>query len=258
MPAATFDVIPAIYDRSGARLTALALTGVSTKHGDTKTDRGRMYAAITPTGGNAQRLDIYSDFTRTQLVASGESPAPGTFFALAQANASGITGRARLDGSVSAAPINATLVVSLSVDEDVFQSAVPTANMPGYDPAGGLAAFHAAATRRILTSDLPAAAPALFASVPQNGFLPSGTTADYPDLRELQNADALRAASAALAKALSAEEKEHVAEFADMAERARGRFAAMMLDLRTANEPEQAEAETRTHPTVQFADWIRV
>jgi hypothetical protein len=250
--AGSFDVIPIIQDGTGVRIAAVTLAGVSTAHDATDTDNGRMYGVITPEEPG-YRLDVYSSIDQTpgSMLASGAVDTVDKGFVLQSAGESGVTGRARLTGSgAQIAP--AILLVSFALDVDVMKSAEQLATMPGYDPVYGLAAFHASAMRQMMLSDLPSAVPGLFAGLKQSPFVPLRGT-EYPDLTKLESPDALREAQAALVKAMSAEELEHTAEFADMASAARERYTSLIATIRESNQPPQAAASAATPPPTATA-----
>jgi hypothetical protein len=105
-------------------------------------------------------------------IASG-SGTIGNLFQLAEENASGVTARIRLDGAGASA--NGIIIPTFALDVDVFKNQNDAAAMPGYDPDYGLAMFHAAAMRRIMTSDLPSALPDLYRNSGLSAFVPFGS-----------------------------------------------------------------------------------
>jgi hypothetical protein len=252
-----FDVVPIIQSRDGIRIGVVTVAGVSTAHNSSHTDNGKMYADIVAVGGGSYRLDLWSDYARGggSLVARGTAPAVGQYFAIAEQNASGITGRARLDGE--GAPVASPIVVvSFAVDADLFKEQNDAASLPGYDTTFGLAAFHAAAMRRLLTSDLPSAVPELFRGKKLAAFTPLALGTEFPDLSQIQNPESLRDAQANLVKSLSAQEAEHLEEFRELAELARERFAAAIGAFRSANAP-AVEAVATANNAISFGTWRR-
>lgn len=253
-----FDVVPIIQRRDGIRIGIVTVAGVSTKHDSADTDNGRIYADTVNAGGGSWRLDLYSDFARSpgSLIARGTAPAVGQYFALAEQNASGVTGRARLEGS-GTATYPAILLPTFAVDADVYRSPADAAAMPGYDPDYGLASFHAAAMRQILTSDLPSVAPDLYRGSTLSAFVPLDVAAELPDLQKVQSSESLRNAQADLVKALSTQESEHLDEWADVAAAARERYALALRTFGAANAPKAQDTKAAA-TGIRFGYFTRV
>ena len=252
-----FDVVPIIQNRGGIRIGIVTVAGVSTKHDSGDTDNGRLYADTVNAGGGAWRVDLFSDYLRSpgSLVARGTAAAIGQYFALAEQNGSGVTGRMRLDGTGNAT-FPAIIIVSFAVDADVYKSAGDAAAMPGYDEDYGLASFHAAAMRQILTSDLPSVAPDLFRGSTLSAFVPLDTAAELPDLQKVQSPESLRNAQADLVKALSTQESEHLDEWADVAAAARERYALALRTFGAANAPKAADTKAAA-TGIRFGSFTR-
>lgn len=252
-----FDVVPIIQNRNGIRIGIVTVAGVSTKHDSAHTDNGRMYADTVNAGGGAWRLDLFSDFARSpgSLIARGTAPAVGQYFALDEQNGSGVTGRARLDGSGNAT-YPAVVIPTFAVDADVYKNPDHAAAMPGYDETYGLALFHAAAMRQILTSDLPSVSPDLYRGSTISAFVPMDVAAELPDLQRVQSSESLRAAQADLVKALSTQESEHLQEWEDVAALARERYAAALRTFAAANAPKAAEVKAAA-TGISFGTFIR-
>lgn len=244
-------------DRAKAHLKVAFLAGISTAHDSADTDNGRLYASVTRPGG-VYTLDVYSSRTRSgpSRVLTGTAPALREYFDLEAANDSGMSGRAWLE-DYAADDNGVILVPTFATDRDVYAGAEAAAAMPGYDDGYGLAYFHAMAVRDILTSELPRQVPNLFGGDGLAEFVPQGPEGpELPDLRDLgANVDQLRVAQATLVKALSAEQAEHVEQFAAMAKAARGRFDAAMKQLGEANTKAAAarEAEAKAAAAAEAA-----
>jgi hypothetical protein len=249
-----FDVVPIIQDRSGVYIGFATVTGVSTKHDSADTDNGRIYFNVLQAGAE-YIVTLFSDptYAAGSEIASG-SGAIGELFSLAEENASGVTGRVRLDGVGSTA--NGIILPTFALDVDVFKSQGDAAAMPGYDPDYGLAIFHAAAMRRLLTSDLPSALPDLYRNSGLSAFVPLGAGAQLPDLSAIESPEAIRDAQANLVKSLSAQESEHLEEFADIADAARARFVTALAAFKAANAP-KAEEKAATANTISMSYFIR-
>lgn len=252
-----FDTIPIIQNRTGIRLGFIVVSGVSTQHSSTHTDNGVLYAAITHNVNGSYTLRLYSDFAQSpesEVLASGEISL-GAIFDLASVNDSDLTGRARLDGNGTI--VNpAIVIVTFATDVDVFRDASRAAAMPGYDVEYGLASFHAAAMRQILTSDLPAALPGIYRSRKISSFVPLSVGAELPDLTEIETPEALRDAQAMLVKAKSATEADHTEEFAEMARLAMENYRQEMADVKDANAPAEVEQQEQTGG-IQFGVFTR-
>lgn len=241
MAGPSYEYVP-ILGATGATLRVVSIDGISTKHGDTKTDRGRLYAKVTKPG--SYQLDVYSRFTRQagELVMTGTVATLATYFDLAAANTSGMTGQAIVD-SYSADDSGIVLLPTFAVDHDVLIGTTDIAAMPGYDATYGLGYFHAQAMRQILAADLPRATPHLFGGVGLAAFVPTAVAASMPLLSTIANADQLRVAQASLVKALSAEQAEHLVEWRDIAAAARSRYEGAINNLAEANLKDEDEGD---------------
>jgi hypothetical protein len=249
-----FDVVPIIQDRSGVFIGFATIAGLSTKHDSTDTDNGRIYFNVLQAGGEYV-VTLFND--PTYLVGSEIASGSGTIgnlFQLAEENASGVTARIRLDGAGASA--NGIIIPTFALDVDVFKNQNDAAAMPGYDPDYGLAMFHAAAMRRIMTSDLPSALPDLYRNSGLSAFVPLGSAVTLPDLSTIESPEALRDAQANLVKSLSAQESEHLEAFAEMADAARARFVTALAAFKAANAP-KAEEKAATANTISMGYFIR-
>jgi hypothetical protein len=254
METPVFSFIPIIGDGRAA-LRMVSLRGVSTKHGSTDTDRGLMYATINKVGAT-HTLSLYSDAARTAKVAEGTTDNLEEFFDLAQQNASGISGQAIIKDYT--APSKLVLVVSFAVDSDIQSNVDEMQNYPGYDPDEyGLAAIIADAMKSIMTSGLPAAAPKLYSGAPISPFMPASDAAELPDLLKIANPEALRQATASLAKAMSWQQQEHQDEAKDLADRARARYDSIMALIRDANAPIEQETPVQGSGSIEFGEFAR-
>lgn len=239
MPAPVFEYVPVFGDAGKATVRVASITGLSTKHGTKTNDRGRLYGKATKVAAD-HVLALYSDFARTAKVAEGTVATTGTWFNLVAANASGITGRAIFD-SYGSDDDSVLVVATFATDRDVLIDQISCANMPGYDGIWALSDLHAQAMRELLTSAIPAKLPHLSGGKGLASFVPlAGST--LPDLKQLANIDHLRLAQAALVKALSAEQREHLEEFAAIAAAARARYEDLMDQLAEANQAEVEKA----------------
>jgi hypothetical protein len=250
MPGPTFDYVP-IFGGATAKLGSLIVQGVSTKHGDTKTDRGRLYVKLVKVDPT-YTLTLHSAASRSDgsKVASGTVAALSTFFDLAVQNSSGISGQASI-ASYESDDSTMVAVPTFAMDPDVFVQAAYVANMPGYDTTYGLGYFHARAMRQLLTTDLPRAVKFLYpGGVGLAAFVPTDPAVTLPDLTQL--------AQAQLAKAMSAEESGHMEEWATMATAARERFDEIMAALADANtKDEEAGDQDATNQSVSVGTWER-
>jgi hypothetical protein len=232
-----FDYIPVIGDRNAAHLRVITVSGVSTKHDSTHTQAGRMFGRITPDFPEVGRfvLEVFNDFGRAALsrILYGEATEPGTPFSLIPDNGSGLTARAIIKDE-SRVVNDFVMVVSFATDSDVLDAAA-AARMPGFDPAYGLAVFHAQAMRTILASHLPEAVPHLYVGKNVSAFVPLQSADQLPDITTIRNADTLRTVQADMVKALSAQRAEHLEEFAEMAALARERVSSNLASIRNAN-----------------------
>lgn len=254
-----FEYIPIFGDTSKAELAVVSISGISTKHDDTHTDRGRLYGSIT--GGGSYTLNIYSSVTRDSgsLVLSGTVGAVGQYFNLTAQNTSGMTARALIK-SYTADDAGLIFIPTFAVDIDVMISASACATMPGYDATYGLAYFHAMAMREILTTSLPGVLPNLFGGKGLASFVPTSSGIELPDLTRLANIDQLRVAQSDLVKGLSARDQEHTAEFAAMMKAAFARFDATMKNIGMINKAEDIaeKGEEAEASGVSVAPWSRV
>jgi hypothetical protein len=242
-----FDTIPIIQNRSGIRLAFLTIAGVSTKHASTDTDNGKLYSTIVDNGGGGYTVSLYSDFALLggSLKMQGGPASLGQLIDLLPQNASGMTGRARLDGNGTISNPQIA-IVSMATDADVFRNARRAEAMPGFDATYGLASFHAAAMRQILTSDLPSVMPQAYRNQRLAAFVPLSPGAELPDLTVIESVESLRDAQAMLVKAMSAREADHLEEFADMADRAMRDLRQALADIKDANAPEEIEQDQQT------------
>ncbi|HLL88758.1 MAG TPA: hypothetical protein VK324_05605 [Tepidisphaeraceae bacterium] len=255
-----FNYVPVLADSEKVRLSVVTLAGVSTKHGSTDTDRGRLYGTAAAQPGGAVRLSLFAKVSKPAdaLVLKGEG-AVGEYFDLVEQNGSGMEGQARIDAH-AADDAGIVVVVTFASDRDVVLAAAEAAAMPGFDDAYGLAELHATAVQTIMTEALPAAVPHLFGGRGMSAFVPHAADAAFPDLRKLANADQLRVAQGNLVKALSFEQREHLEEFAAIAAAARVRFDEAMGRLQAGNKPADDAAATQL-PTatagVSFGSFTR-
>jgi hypothetical protein len=252
-----FTAIPIIQDRAGVRLSYATVAGVSTKHGANSTDSGKLYGTIVDDGAGAYHLDLFADFAKSapSKRLTSAPAALGTYFDLTEVNASGMTGRARIDGAGAlASPL---LILSFATDLDVFKDQARAATMPSYDPTYGLAAFHADAMRRILLNDLPAAIPELFRTLKISAFVPASAGAELPDLTKLESAESLRSAQGDLVRALAAAEANYVEEFAEIERMARAAYAEDMRSIAAANAPESEDVATQVNSGFGISEFVR-
>ena len=258
MAGPTFEYIAVVGDKDKAHVKVVSLSGVSTKHGDTKTDRGRLYGSVTKSG-LVHTLSLYSDVSKTsdKLVAQGTTSDLQAYFDLAVQNASGITGRAWLE-NYAADYTGLVVVVSFAVDGDVItqQAYAQALGGPAYDATYGLGYLHAEAQRRLVCGSLPAAVPHLFGGLGVAAFVPQFGGVELPDLRTIASVDLLREAQSELVKAKAAQEQEHLEEMAVIAKAAGERFDGIMKDLKAANAPAEEKAEVFT-PGVSTSTWTR-
>lgn len=249
-----FEYVPVIQDTSAAKLKVVSISGLSTKHGDAHHTRGRLYGQVTA----GYKLDVYADPARASKVLSGTGSAYGEYFDLTAENGSGLSGRAIIESfSSTATPI---LIPTFAIDADVIVAQSACAQLPGYDESDGLAAFHAAAMREILTAGLPAILPALFGGNGLAAFTPDAVGIELPDLRLLANPDMLRVAQGHLAKALSAREAETAVEWQKIAEVEYQRYAQAMDRLAALNlDEKEAAADEAPRQTGGAASgsWLR-
>lgn len=252
----TFEYIPIIGDTTKATLRVVSIDGLTTRHNTSASDRGRLYASLTRSGGT-YTLSVYKDARRTSKVMEGTTNATGQYFDLVAENESGLSGRAWI-GSYFANDMSIVLMPTFAVDIDVLLSDTATAGLPGWDPEYGLAMLHATAMRQILTDALPAAVPNLYrAAGGIAGFVPNSPDIQLPNIRLIANPDQLRVAQGSLVKALAAEQAEHLAEFREVAEAARARFVQAMTSLSLANAPKEDEEESESDGGVSFGSWRR-
>lgn len=255
MPAPVFEYVPVFGDPNKGTVRVASLAGVSTKHGAKHNDRGRLYGTLTKPAAD-YTLSLYSDLARTQKVAEGTVAALGTWFDLAAQNASGISGRAVVD-AYGADDTTILVLPTFATDRDVLIDAASCSKMPGWEGAWGLSDLHAQAVREILTSAIPAKLPHLCGGSGLASFVPHLAGSTLPDLTKLANVDHLRLAQAALVKALSAEQREHLEEFAAIAAAARQRYEDLMDGLAAANKPEEDEAAGEESGGLGVGTWTR-
>lgn len=243
----TFEYVSVFSNASAGALSVTAVSGLSTRHDATTSDRGRLYGVMNLSAG-VYGLTLYSDRVRTAAVLAGTTSGLGTEFALAGANGSGLSGYARIDSYV--ADDNTVVAIpTFAVDADVLVNSSACARLPGFDPRFGMAYFHAQAVRQMLSADLPAYLPNLYASKSGiSGYVPGFGVVPMPDLTGLANVDHLRMAQSALVKYRSAVEAEHTAEYADMAKLEMERYIKLLEAMRTLSilETEAADEEAAT------------
>jgi hypothetical protein len=243
----SFTYIPIVQDLAACDVQVAALAGISTLHGSTDTDEGRLYADVSLSGSTAT-LSIYSvpflapgTGDPDALVAQGSGEL-GSYFLLSEQNTSGISGRAIVN-AVTASPSSLILIPTFATDPDVLLSADEVEALPGFDSGYGLAFLHALAMKQLIASDLPARLPHLFPTKSGlSAFVPGRPDARLTSITSLANPDQLRLAQASLVKALAAEQSEHQQEFADMAKAARARYTAILGEIVDANPKEDEEA----------------
>jgi hypothetical protein len=250
MSVPAFEYVPILPATSAVQVAMLS--GLSTRHGSTFSDRGRLYGTLS-----GLTLTLYSSPAKSTPVLTGTASAAGSYFDLSPASGSGMTGRAIL--TASGTETNLVVVPTFAVDEDVMLSATAAAKLPGYDSTYGLAHLHAQAMRQIVASSLPAAMPWLFGGSGAGAFVPHLTGIRLPDLSRLANIDQLRRAQAELTKGLSARESEHVAEFAAIMEQCLQRFDDLMKAAAAANPQEQTAAQAGQAQTagISVGSWSR-
>jgi hypothetical protein len=234
MPGPTFEYIPCVIDGAGV-VSVTMIEGLSTKHADTKTDRGRLYGTV----GEDLSVKLYSRVTKSPetLVMTGTASGAGSYVEMAAANTSGLTGRAFLK---TAGVATFVAFPTFAVDIDVFIMQEPCSKMPGYDGTYGLGYFHAAAMRQIIADALPAALPNLFGGDGVAEVVPNAAApAQLPDMRLIANVDALRVAQASLTKALSSQQAEHTEGFAELSKLAMARFYRYIKRVRCTNVAEK-------------------
>lgn len=227
----SFRFIPIFGDSSKATLRLVRVDGLSTIGGDAYSDSGVLYVSIV-----GAVVTAYADMYRTVPVLQGTSAALGTPFALSAVGGSGLSGQAIME-AYTTDDADVVALVSLAIDPDVQLSPAIAATMPGYDPAYGLAFLHAIAQRDILCTHLPARVPHLYPTkVGINQFTPGQRSSiDIPDLRKISGAGQLREAQAAMVKARSYQQNEHLEEAAAVASAASQRFMDIMKAIAEAN-----------------------
>jgi hypothetical protein len=258
-----FDYVPIIQDTAACEVQVTSLTGVSTKHGESDSDMGRLYGEVSLSGSTAT-LKLYSlpfaaaiGGNADALVAQG-SGAIGSYFTLSQQNSSGVGGRA-LVKSCAVSPSQLILIPTFAIDQDVLINERECSQLPGYSEEYGLAFLHALAMKQLVASVLPARLPHLHPGhTGLAAFVPNDASAKLIDLRTLANPDQLRIAQAALVKAMACEQSEHLAEFAEMAKLCRARLAEVIEELAEANAKEAEEAEqTASDLGITFGTFTR-
>jgi hypothetical protein len=119
------------------QLSNLQLTGISTNTSTLNTDHGQLYGSFV-LAGSLYTLNLYSDITKLDLVATGASSALGTVNLVGQ-NGSNLAGTVNFIQYV-ANDTSINVLVYLSQDSDL-----PMANLQDlsdYDGVNGFAAYH--------------------------------------------------------------------------------------------------------------------
>lgn len=248
-----FEHVPIVIDRDKADVTLATIEGLSTKHGVSLSDRGRLYIHVDRDGDD-YRVRVYSDAIRTSLILAGSTASLDTYFDLDAQNASGMSGRAVVTSYTGEA--FGVLIPTFAVDSDVVIQPAAAETLPGFDAVYGLAFVHAQQQRAILLGELPAAVPHLFESGSLAAFVPNADDVSLPDLTKIANVDLLRVAQANLVKAAAAEQHEHLEEFADIAAKARARFDEIMARLKAAN-PSPSEQADQVASTFEAHTFLR-
>lgn len=248
-----FEYVPVIQDTAAAKLKVVSIAGLSTKHGDANSTRGRLYGLVS-----GLSLEVYADPWHTRLVLAGTGSAYGEYFDLAEQSDSGLSARAIIEScSSTGLPI---LIPTFAIDSDVMAVEASCAQLPGYDATDGLAAYHAAAMREILTAGLPAVLPALFGGNGLAAFTPDAADAELPNIRLLANPDMLRVAQGHLVKALVAREAETADNWKEIAKLEYDRYALAMDRLAAASLDEKkaaAEEAPEVSGAASTETWIR-
>lgn len=255
---ASFEYISIIGDPAKAVLKVAYIDGISTKHDSDDTDRGRLYASLVKTG-DTYTLDIFSNVAKDagSRVLTGQTNSLQAYFELTEVDSSGMSGRAWID-SFESADANIILLPTFAVDRDVVVSAGECERYPGYDDEEGFAEFHAQAVQEIMTSGLPMAVPSLFGGAGLAAFVPQGQNSKLPDLTKIANPDQLRVAQKHLVKALSAEQAEHLEEWALVAKAARERYDEAMQSLALGNTVDEETAVSESPVTYEVGSFRRV
>lgn len=264
MSAPIFDFVPIIQDTGAVHFRVIVIAGLSTKHGATSSAMGQLFGRMFPDIPVAGQVtvEVFNDMGRAApaRVLYGVSVAFGEYFDLIGDNQSGITARAIVDNGNHVVS-DSILIPTFATDVDVLKDANAAARFPGYDPVYGLAEFHATAMRVLLASHLPQAVPHLYAGRNVSAFVPLRTARELPDIRDIRNPGALRQAQADLVKALSAQEREHLEEWRDIANLARQRFQGDLVSIREANPAPEIPDVTTESPGVgvvtQVSSWRR-
>ena len=253
----TFEYIPTFSGLGNTTPRILQINGLTTAHGNTASDRGRLYGSVTLSAGT-YTLTLFSDRMLTKSVLTGTTTSLQTMFNLVAANGSNLTGVAQID-AYAADDASIVAIPTFAVDEDVILHVVAK-KFPGYDASYGFAYFHAGAMRQILTCDLPAAVPNLYPSkTGMAGIVPNLLSPAMPDLRQLANIDHLRMAQQALTKRLIALTVEHVEQYALMAKNEGERYEQVMAMIEKSNVLQQeAEIVEESERSTVFGTFGRV
>lgn len=253
----TFRYIPVLGNLAKCDLRVVQVDALSTKHDNTNSDGGALYASVV--GGSGIAVNLYADPLRTRLVLSGAAGDVGQYATLTAQSGSGLSGRAYV-ASYAQDDSDIVVLASFATDVDVMFSQASCQGLagPAYDTTYGLAALHAQAMREILASALPAAVPHLFGKEGLAPYVPGQVGPAIPDLRKMANVGQLRQAAGALAKAITAEQQEHLADMAAIAVAARARYVAIMQAVAAANVEEAEEAKQETsNISVGLGSWSR-
>lgn len=144
-------------DRDDLHTSRWLLEGVDTT-ADGNTHRGWLFLTASTTDETVT-VDLYKDpdCGGSDKVATGSADISGIGESpvrvdLSEANSSGLSGRLVLEGYGVDPPAPVAVLVSLCVDADLAELWHDIDTLPAdvYDPAGGMAAYCAAATRRVL------------------------------------------------------------------------------------------------------------
>lgn len=252
-----FRFIPVMVSGAGnAVIGAIRLRGVSTKHGATNTDAGKMFGAVSRSGENVV-LSLWNKYRRmdTDLMASGTMIDLHSPFELVQANESGISGDAIV--SEFSADSKFAAIVSFATDQDIQSSQSAMENYPGYDATYGAAIHLASAMEQIITSSLPSMIPGLFDSQVVRPFEAITGGAQIPNISLIQNPGALRRATANLAKSMAWEEAAHLDEAQEIIKSSRMLFDMSMKEIMEANAPKELDAANAVESTISFTSFRR-
>jgi hypothetical protein len=257
-----FVYVPVFAD-AGLDIRFAFVKGLSTRREDGHTDRGRMYGLITPSGADAvvtlhSAYDRAADSLQAQGTITAADVAAGNWVDLVDLSQGA---RVKLAAMPTTAAARKFLIVpTFATDLDVDPDPDVCAAFPGYGGVWGLAMWHAAAMREIMTVGLPSRIPHLFGELGMAAMVPmEEAEIRIPDLRKLASVDSLRIAQANLVKALSAESLYHQDEWRQIADAARARYEKIMDDLGLANAPrEETAAEAAPDNSgIGFGTWNR-